>query len=101
SHPGGQALPGAPASGMMASIRNRRFAMKIILATALALLAPAAMAQVITDCDWIGNPANIAEPWEINTRTFANGNIRVARLDTGGEPVCCASHLLILSPSGN
>lgn len=59
------------------------------------------LAQVITDCEWIGNPANIVEPWDVNSRTFANGNIRVAWLDTGGEPVCCASHLLILSPSGD
>ncbi|WP_323035855.1 hypothetical protein [Pararhodobacter sp.] len=60
-----------------------------------------AIAQAITDCEWIGNPANIVEPWDVNSRTFANGNIRVAWLDTGGEPVCCSSHLLILSPSGN
>lgn len=70
------------------------------LALALALLPLASQAQVIAECDWIANPANIAEPWDRTTRTFANGNIRVAVLDTGGEPVCCAQHLLILSPSG-
>lgn len=75
--------------------------MKAVLAAAFSLLAASTQAQVITECDWVANPANIAEPWEISTRTFANGAIRVARLDTGGEPVCCASHLLILSPSGN
>lgn len=68
----------------------------------LAVAVPGvSVAQVVTDCEWIGNPANIVEPWDVNSRTFANGAIRVAWLDTGGEPVCCSSHLLILSPSGN
>ena len=72
------------------------------LTLAAALGAPAlAAAQAITECEWIGTPANIVEPWDVNSRTFANGNIRVAWLDTGGEPVCCSSHLLILSSSGN
>lgn len=75
--------------------------MKFLIHAALLALPGLASAQVITDCDWIGNPANIVEPWEQNSRTFANGNIRVAWLDTGGEPVCCSSHLLILSPSGD
>ncbi|MCL4675225.1 MAG: hypothetical protein KJZ59_04180 [Pararhodobacter sp.] len=67
-----------------------------------ALAAPSlAVAQAITGCDWVGSPANIVEPWDVNTRSFANGAIRVAWLDTGGEPVCCSSHLLILSPSGD
>ncbi|GAB4265187.1 MAG: hypothetical protein Kow0013_13100 [Pararhodobacter sp.] len=72
----------------------------VTLAAVLSLHA-AAGAQVVTDCGWIGSPANIVEPWEQHSRTFANGNIRVAWLDTGGEPVCCSSHLLVLSPSGN
>jgi len=62
-----------------------------------------AAAQVVVDCDaesWIASPANIFEPWEEHTRTFANGNIRIAHIDTGGEPVCCASHIMVLSPSG-
>lgn len=60
-----------------------------------------ALAQVVTECGWIGTPANILEPWDRFSRTFANGAIRVARIDTGGEPVCCAQHLLVLAPSGN
>lgn len=74
----------------------------LTFAALAALGAPSLVAaQAITDCEWIGNPAHIVEPWEVNTRTFANGAIRVAWLDTGGEPVCCSSHLLILSPSGD
>lgn len=58
-------------------------------------------AQVVTECDWLASAANILEPWEDNTVTFANGNIRLAVVDTGGEPVCCSAHLMVLSPSGN
>ena len=71
------------------------------LALCLAALPLAGGAQVVTDCDWVANPANIAEPWDLHSRTYANGAIRIALLDTGGEPVCCSAHLLILSPSGS
>lgn len=73
------------------------------IALALALLPLGAQAQVIQDCQqvpWLASPANITEPWADHSRTFANGNIRVALLDTGGEPVCCAAHLLVLMPVG-
>lgn len=76
------------------------FKLTICAATALSLPVLAS-AQAITACDWIGTAANIVEPWEVNSRTFANGDIRVAWVDTGGEPVCCSSHLMILSPSGD
>ena len=33
------------------------------------------------------------------TRSYAEGKIRIAQVDTDGEPVCCSSHLLILIPS--
>jgi hypothetical protein len=29
------------------------------------------------------------------TRSFSDGKIRVAHVDTDGEPVCCSSHLLV------
>ncbi|WP_068301251.1 hypothetical protein [Pararhodobacter sp. CCB-MM2] len=61
----------------------------------------AATAQVIGDCQWAATASNIVEPWSETTRTFANGAIRVAWVDTGGEPACCSSHLMILSPSGD
>ena len=70
----------------------------------VALLLPGlAQAQVVQDCadaSWVASPANIAEPWAERSRTYAEGAIRVAMLDTGGEPVCCAAHLLVLSPAG-
>ncbi len=68
-------------------------------ALALLLAAGAASAQSVTrDCgSWETSARNIAEPWEENTRTFANGAIRVAVLDTV-EPAAAAFHLFILSP---
>ncbi|MCW1404168.1 hypothetical protein [Pararhodobacter zhoushanensis] len=74
---------------------------KAFIAAACCLLPLSATAQVIADCDWVGSPANIFEPWDTHSRSFANGAIRVALLDTGGEPACCSRHLLILSPSGD
>lgn len=66
------------------------------------LLAANAMAQeAISQCDWPANLRNIIEPWDKHTRTFANGNIRIAHVDTGGEPVCCSSYLAILAPTGS
>lgn len=57
--------------------------------------------EAISQCDWPANLRNIVEPWEQNTRTFANGNIRIAHVDTSGEPVCCSSYLAILAPTGS
>ena len=71
----------------------------VIAAAALLIVAPAT-AQVVTECGWVGSPANIVEPWQAHSRTYANGAIRIALLDTE-EPVCCAAHLLVLSPSGD
>src|SRR5262245_48230790 len=33
------------------------------------------------------------------TKSFAQGKIRIAQVDTDGEPVCCSSHLLVFFPS--
>ncbi|MFN3954449.1 MAG: hypothetical protein ACK4LQ_08335 [Pararhodobacter sp.] len=70
-----------------------------LLLGAQGILAPGAAGQVVEDCGWIANPAHIAEPWAEHARSYANGAIRVALLDAGGEPVCCAAHLLVLAPS--
>ena len=69
------------------------------MAVVIAVLPFAAKGQVISECGRVGNPANIMEPWSEFSRSFANGAIRIAMLDTGGEPVCCATHLLIIAPS--
>jgi hypothetical protein len=33
------------------------------------------------------------------TKSYSEGKIRIANVDTDGEPVCCSSHLLVLIPS--
>ena len=66
---------------------------------ALALAAGPAVAgqAVVQECGAITSAANIAEPWEDNTRTFANGAVRMTILDTA-EPAAAAFHLVVLSP---
>ncbi|WP_432448789.1 hypothetical protein [Aliiroseovarius marinus] len=62
----------------------------------LVALSPAA-AQTVEPCDWRASAANVVEPWIDNSQTFANGDVRLAVLDTV-EPAAGAYHLLILSP---
>ncbi|WP_238366813.1 hypothetical protein [Mesobacterium pallidum] len=69
----------------------------IRFAAALALAPVLAQAQEVQPCDWQASAWNLAEPWEENIRTFANGAVRLALLDTI-EPAAAAFHLLILSP---
>ena len=72
--------------------------MKTVFAGALALLLPfAAAAQSVETCDWRASAANLAEPWEENTRTFANGAVRVALVDTL-EPAAGAYYVLVIAP---
>lgn len=68
---------------------------------AAAFSANAFAQAAISQCEWPANLQNILEPWEQHTRTFANGNIRIAHVDTQGEPVCCSSYLAILAPTGS
>ena len=71
--------------------------MKALAALAFCFASGAALAQEVGECDWRAAAAAIAEPWEENTRTFANGTVRLALLDTI-EPANGSFHLLILSP---
>ncbi|MDP1738708.1 MAG: hypothetical protein Q8L23_14870 [Caulobacter sp.] len=70
--------------------------------SALALLgalvfASPALSAAVRECDGATEGAyNIVEPWEANSRTFYQGRVRVAFLDTGGEPACCSGHLLVI-----
>lgn len=64
---------------------------------ALALLAAPVAAQEVLPCDNLALADAIVEPWEDHTRTFANGAVRVALLDTI-EPALGAFYLLVLSP---
>ncbi|MBP0483683.1 hypothetical protein [Sagittula salina] len=72
-----------------------------ILAAIGLIAAPAAaqegLAPTVMDCDWQSSAQFVAEPWEANTRTFANGRTRLALIDTV-EPVGGWAWLMILSP---
>ena len=67
------------------------------LVSALMVLAAPVAAQEISECDWQASAQALVEPWEDNSRTFANGDVRLAVLDTI-EPAAGAMHLLVLSP---
>lgn len=64
---------------------------------ALVLAGPAAALTTIDCTGWQASARNIPEPWEAHTRTFANGNIRVALLDTI-EPAAGAFYLMVIAP---
>lgn len=71
---------------------------RIVLISLVMLMTPiSGKAQEVAECDWRASARAIAEPWETNTRLFANGAVRLALLDTV-EPASAAFHLLILSP---
>ena len=65
-----------------------------LAATALAT-GPAA-AVVVESCEGVATVENIAEPWEANAKSFYKGEVRLAVVDTGGEPACCSTHLMVL-----
>lgn len=73
--------------------------MRFLLPLLLALLPLTATAQTLTDCstEGPGSFANLVEPIEQNTRTFANGAIRLMLLDFV-EPACCWAHIVVLHP---
>lgn len=66
----------------------------------LLFLAAPAFAQSVGECGQLTSAAYLAEPWEENSATFANGEVRVALIDTI-EPAAAAVHLLVLSPPRN
>ncbi|MEL7098099.1 MAG: hypothetical protein AAGM84_04650 [Pseudomonadota bacterium] len=75
--------------------------MRLFFALALLSLGSAAFGQQVSPiaqlCDDRPRADAIFEPWEANTRTFANGAVRLALIDTV-EPAAAWAHLLILSP---
>ncbi|OWU86797.1 hypothetical protein ATO6_05720 [Oceanicola sp. 22II-s10i] len=65
-----------------------------------AITAVPAMAADVSECDVRGSAQFLAEPWEDNTRTYAQGAIRIAAIDMI-EPAGAPFHLLIVSPPTN
>lgn len=70
---------------------------KALATMALLLGTTSAQAQSVTECDWRASAENLVEPWDETSRTYANGDVRIALLDTV-EPAAAAYHLLVLSP---
>ncbi len=68
-----------------------------ILAFAALAFSPHAWAQSVGECDWRASAANLVEPWDEASKSFANGAVRIALLDVI-EPAAAAYHLLLLSP---
>src|SRR5436189_255028 len=62
---------------------------------ALAVLGSAAHAAEVGPCNDLDRISNLVG----QTKSFADGKIRIAHVDTDGEPVCCSSHLLVFIPS--
>lgn len=68
-------------------------------AATICIVTGLAQAQNTRDCDTFeANARNLIFPVAENIRSYANGAIRFIALDTGGEPACCSSHLMVLSP---
>lgn len=76
--------------------------MRALIASAALLAAtlPAAAVQV-RDCDFAASLQTIVEPWEKNIRSYYDGKVRVALVDTWGEPACCSTHLVIMIPNND
>lgn len=61
------------------------------------VFAGPAVAQQVLPCDWQARADAIVEPWDAHSRTFANGDVRLAVLDVI-EPALGSFYLLVLSP---
>lgn len=69
----------------------------ILVFLASVAFAPQAQAQTVSECDWRARADAIVEPWDVFSRTYASGDVRLALLDTI-EPGVGALHLLLLFP---
>ncbi|WP_425046631.1 hypothetical protein [Primorskyibacter sp. S87] len=69
----------------------------LVLAAALSISAPA-QSQTLGLCkdSWIGL-SQIGDSI-VGGRNYANGNVKLGVVDTGGEPVCCSQHLVVTVP---
>jgi len=64
---------------------------------ALALFTAPAAAITVEPCDWRASLAGIPKPWDVHSRTYANGNIRITVTDMI-EPAGGPYHLVVISP---
>ena len=68
--------------------------MRLALVVLLTLSTPVAAAEV-GPCGNLDRISFLVG----QTKSYSQGKITIANVDTDGEPVCCSSHLLILIPS--
>ena len=71
--------------------------MRCLTGLLLALWPVSLAAQVAQSCDWRARADAIVEPWDAHTKTFSNGEVRVALLDVL-EPAAGSVYLLLLHP---
>ena len=62
---------------------------------ALVVLATAAGAAEVGPCNDLDRISNLVG----QTKSYSGGKVRIAHVDTDGEPVCCSSHLLVFIPA--
>ena len=60
----------------------------------LLALGSVANAAEVGPCDELDRISNLVG----QTKSYSEGKIRIAHVDTDGEPVCCSSHLLVFIP---
>jgi hypothetical protein len=84
----------APAICATPTPHHRLPAIRILLA-ALLLAATPLKAAEIGPCGEIDRIGFLVG----QTKSFAQGKIKIAEVDTDGEPVCCSAHLLIFVPA--
>ena len=79
--------------------------MKSVFVLLATLLASTAFAQQVQPCfdgariPYRASAEAIAEPWAKNTRSFADGKVRIAVMDTG-EPAYGAYYLMVMYWAG-
>jgi len=68
------------------------------LPTACALVLTAAMPVAAAEIGECNNLDSVS--WLVGqTKSFSQGKVKIAHIDTDGEPVCCSSHLLVIIPA--
>jgi len=65
------------------------------LSTACAFVLTAAVPVAAAEIGECNNLDSVS--WLVGqTKSFSQGKIKIAHVDTDGEPVCCSSHLLVI-----
>lgn len=73
----------------------------IIAGALLGIFTVSANGGEIRKCGYEVDFRNIVVPSIDTPRYFASEEIGIWHVNTGGEPVCCSSHVVIISPNPN